>query len=196
MELIWENGTHLDCYDNKPGQHGWCGVCDPNAKSGEKGFCNSADSLNLKVCSLTTVTYSRLTPFPLIFVKSFSTNFGAFCWFCYNQRSFWLPLKEATNASATKNWGWCDHHCQPHCKDGHYHTASKLQVARVDILDDPDCVSFNLNLQFYLHKSQKQNIILINLTLCTMQTTNYVIWVLIQCIPHFSEYHLGNHSLL
>ena len=90
-----------------------------------------------------------------------------------------MSLKEAANASATKNWGWCDQHCQPHCKHGHYHTASKLQVARVDILDDPDCVSFNLNLQSYLHKSQVQNIILVNLTLCNMQTANYIIWVII-----------------
>ena len=180
MELIWENGTRLDCFDNKPGQHGWCGVCNSNAKSGEKGFCDGPDSMNLKVCSLTT----------------FLTNFWAFRWFCYNQCSLWLPLKEATNASATKNWGWCDQHCQAQCKDNNYHTASKLQVARVDILDDPDCVSFNLNLQFYLYKLQKQNIILINLTLCTMQTTN-VIWLIIPSdIPHFSEYHLGNHSML
>ena len=64
MELIWENGTRLDCYDNKPGQHGWCGVCNPNAKSGEEGFCSSADSVNLKVCSSNTVIYSKLTPFP------------------------------------------------------------------------------------------------------------------------------------
>ena len=76
MELRWENGTRLDCYDNKPGQHGWCGVCNSKAKSGEKGFCNSDDSVNLKVCSLTTVTNSRLTPFPQIFAKPFLTNFG------------------------------------------------------------------------------------------------------------------------
>ena len=144
MELLWENGTHLDCYDNKPGQHGWCGVCDTNAKSGEKGFCNSDDSSNLKVCSLTTVIYSRLTPFPQFLQKLFLTSFWIFYWFCYNQCILWLPLKEAANASATKNWGWCDQHCQPHCKHGHYHTASKLQVARVDILDNPDCVSFAL----------------------------------------------------
>ena len=75
MELIWENGTRLDCYDNKPGQHGWCGVCDSNAKSGEKGFCNSGDSLNLKVCSLTTVTYIRLTILPVIFEKLFFNKF-------------------------------------------------------------------------------------------------------------------------
>ena len=60
MELLWENGTHLDCYDNKPGQHGWCGVCDSNAKSGEKGFCNSDDSSNLKVCSLTIATFLKI----------------------------------------------------------------------------------------------------------------------------------------
>ena len=93
MELLWKNGTHQDCYDNKPGINGWCGVCDSNAKSGEEGFCNSAtkDSLSLRVCSLTTVTNSRrwvlLAPLSPIFVilevKPSSPNFWAFRWFCY-----------------------------------------------------------------------------------------------------------------
>ena len=84
----------------------------------------------------------------------FKTDLSHSSYSGYNQGSLWLTLKETTNASATENWGWCDKHCHPHYKNGHYHSASKLQVARVDILDDPDCVSFNLKLQFYNHRSK------------------------------------------
>ena len=39
VEIIHENGTKINCYDNDPNEFGWCGVCDPEAEKGQPGFC-------------------------------------------------------------------------------------------------------------------------------------------------------------
>ena len=41
VEIVHENGTKVNCFDNDPDQcYGWCGVCDPKAEKGQPGFCH------------------------------------------------------------------------------------------------------------------------------------------------------------
>ena len=54
MELIFENGTSQNCFDND-NYSGWCGVCDPKAKKGQRGHCTpiQGDSENENEATLT-----------------------------------------------------------------------------------------------------------------------------------------------
>ncbi len=64
VKIVLENGTEIKCFDNEP-YNGWCGVCEANAISGNRGHCGpgSASSWGKLVSSLSGMDEAtKVTP--------------------------------------------------------------------------------------------------------------------------------------